>query len=300
MKEIYKGKNTQAPKEAVYDWACGVLYKDDNGNFCLYHEDGLSNPVAENSLGKWTGRKDKTDSLTLVCENDIISFNYRFRTCVGKIVRTSVDRFKVLYVTVEADVKNKELKHIKLSSARRIAVIGNGYNNLSEEEVRKEIILAQKIYLAKRAKLLKDGNDRYGYTCPFHYHRYGFCFNAYKEGKCKRCSSIYCYFNQRRAEGKFCNLEGATQSSNDAYINALKNNVKLRSKRTMTVREIYASGIFLHSDPVYNSDPCFFTFDEETKQRKHLTKEEAMDCHIEGIYADGSLYVRVTKERESE
>lgn len=68
----------------------------------------------------------------------------------------------------------------------------------------------------------------------------------------------------------------------------------------MTVREIYASGIFLHSDPVYNSDPCFFTFDEETKQRKHLTKEEAMDCHIEGIYADGSLYVRVTKERESE
>lgn len=66
----------------------------------------------------------------------------------------------------------------------------------------------------------------------------------------------------------------------------------------MTVRELYATGIFLHGDPVYGSDPIFFVFDKGTKQRRFLRKEDALDYRIEGIYSDGGLYVRLTKEGE--
>lgn len=195
--EIYKGQNIEKPEVAVYDWGCGVLYKDDNGNFCLYHFDGIANPVSENSLGKWTGRKDKIDPITLVCQNDIISFKYRFRTYVGKIVRSTDGVFEVLYITADKE----RFKRVKLSKARGIVVIGNGYNNLSTEEMYKEVVLGQKIYAAKCAKLLQYDNKLYGYDCPHYFRRYRFCYNAFQEGKCNNCSSVYCYFNHRRVEG---------------------------------------------------------------------------------------------------
>ena len=66
----------------------------------------------------------------------------------------------------------------------------------------------------------------------------------------------------------------------------------------MTVRELYATGIFLHSDPVCGSDPTFFVFDEGAKQRRFLRKEDALDYRIEGIYSDGGLYIHVTEDKK--